>query len=244
MGRPGATDMPATTIATNRAARDAILARVRSALRKSTGEREPQSEADRYVAMHARGPQPAIAGDLVEAFVERAVHMESTVERIASRDAIPPAVARFLDALELPAAIAEQKSHEGVCWPEFADLDWRGAGLAIEARPTRGHDRLGVTGCLCAIAETGTLVFIPGPQMPTATTLLPDTHVVVVRASDVVATMEDAFGRVRAAKRTMPRAINLISGPSRTGDIEQTIVLGAHGPYRVHILLLAPPARR
>jgi len=164
--------------------------------------------------------------------------MESTVEHIASLHDVPAAVARYLDALELPDAIAAQKSHRGVCWPEFAGLDWTRAGLEIEARPTLGHDRLGITGCLCAIAETGTLVFIPGAEMPTATTLLPDTHIVVLRERDVVASMEDAFARVRTARPDMPRAINFISGPSRTGDIEQTIVLGAHGPYRVHILLL------
>ena len=232
----------ATTIDGNVAARDAILDRVRRALRKSDDGAVARADAQRYVAMHAQGPQPGSGTDLVAEFVERAIHMESTVERIVSRAAIPAAVANYLDALELPPAIAAQKSHNGVCWPEFADLDWSGAGLSIEPRPTHGHDRLGITSCLCAIAETGTLVFVPGREMPTATTLLPDTHVVVLRAKDIVATMEDAFNRVRAAKSTLPRAIHFISGPSRTGDIEQTIVLGAHGPYRVHILLLDPHA--
>ena len=73
---------------------------------------------------------------------------------------------------------------------------------------------------------------------PSATALLPDTHVAVVRADRIVSGMEDAFAMVRRDRSSMPRAVNLISGPSRTGDIEQTIVLGAHGPYRVHILLL------
>ena len=230
--------MAATSLQGNRPARDAILARVRKALGRSETQGSARVDAQGYIALRQRGPIPASGANLVDRFVDRAEHMESTVERLASRDEVPMAVARYLDALSLPAAIAEQKSHEGVCWPELGDLDWRGAGLSIEARPTQGHDRLGVTGCLCAIAETGTLVFIPGPQMPTATALLPDTHVVVVRAADVVATMEDAFARVRAAKSRMPRAINFISGPSRTGDIEQTIVLGAHGPYRVHVLLI------
>jgi len=236
--------MAATSLEGNRSARDAILARVRKALGKAGEQGAGRAQAESYVALHARGPIPINDANPVDRFVERAEHMESTVERLVSRDQVPMAVACYLDALKLPAAIAEQKSHDGVCWPEFADLDWRGAGLSIEPRPTQGHDRLGITGCLCAIAETGTLVLIPGPQMPTATALLPDTHVVVLRASDVVATMEDAFARVRAAKRYMPRAINFMSGPSRTGDIEQTIVLGAHGPYRVHVLLLDVPAPR
>ena len=100
--------------------------------------------------------------DLVARFMQRATDMASTVERVDSRSAIPAAVARYLDALDLPPELAAQKSHAGVCWPEFADLDWRGAGLAIEARPTLGHDRLAITGAFCAIAETGTLVLTTG----------------------------------------------------------------------------------
>ena len=176
--------------------------------------------------------------DLVERFIERAKAMASTVERIASIEQVPAAVAGYLDALVLPPELAAQKSHAGVCWPEFGGLDWSGAGLSIETRPTTGGDRLGITGCFCAIAETGTLVMTSGADTPTATTLLPDTHVAVVRAQRVVSGMEEAFARLRAERGVMPRAVNLISGPSRTGDIEQTIVLGAHGPFRLHLLVL------
>ena len=227
-----------TTLADNRAARDAILGRVRKALRKTGSDEGALAAAEAYIAAHAQGPRPKMPDDLVARFMQRATDMASTVERIGSEAEIPAAVARYLDALELPPALAAQKSHAGVCWPEFADLDWAGAGLSIEARPTVGNDRLGITGSFCAIAETGTLVFTTGADTPTATTLLPDTHVAVVRADRVVAGMEEAFALVRAANGGMPRAMNMISGPSRTGDIEQTIVLGAHGPYRVHLLLL------
>jgi L-lactate dehydrogenase complex protein LldG len=164
--------------------------------------------------------------------------MASTVERVADVAALPQVVARYLAALELPPALAAQKSTAGVCWPEFAGLDWAGAGLAIEARPTEGHDRLGITGCYCAIAETGTLVVLSEPASPTATTLLPDTHVAVLHANRIVAGMEDAFALIRSERGALPRAVHMISGPSRTGDIEQTIVLGAHGPFRVHIVLV------
>ena len=54
----------------------------------------------------------------------------------------------------------------------------------------------------------------------------------------IVATMEEAFALLRAEHGKLPRAVNFISGPSRTGDIEQTIVLGAHGPCRVHLILV------
>ena len=237
MGRPDATDM-SNPLDDNAAARDAILARVRAALAQAGKQPQPAAARAARIARRAHGPRPAMPADLVSRFLQRATDMASTVERLPSHAAIPTAVARYLDALVLPAAIAAQKSHRGVCWPEFADLDWRGAGLEIEPRPTAGDDRLGITGCLCAIAETGTIVVTSSPATPTATTLLPDTHVVVVREGDVVAGMEEAFARVRARHDGIPRAINMISGPSRTGDIEQTIVLGAHGPFRVHVLLV------
>lgn len=226
-----------TSLTNNQAARDAVLARVRSALGKSD-RRAARADADAHVAAHAHGPRPAMPADLVRRFMGRAADMESSVERIAERGAIPQAVARYVSSLELPPELAFQQSRAGACWPEFADLDWASAGLAIEARPTTGEDRLGVTGTFCAIAETGTLVVLAGADTPTATTLLPDTHVAVVRAERIVSGMEEAFALVRSERGRLPRAVNLISGPSRTGDIEQTIVLGAHGPFRVHILVL------
>jgi L-lactate dehydrogenase complex protein LldG len=227
-----------TTIDSNRSAREAVLARVKKALGKEGDRAKARDDADGYVAAHAHGPRPAMPADLVGRFMKRATDMESTIERLAGRADIPRAVAGYLDDLVLPPSLAEQKSHRGVCWTEFADLDWKGAGLEIEARPTVGHDRLGITGTFCAIAETGTLVVLPGPDWPTATALLPDTHVAVVRADRVVSGMEEAFALVRSERGRLPRAINLISGPSRTGDVEQTIVLGAHGPFRVHILVV------
>jgi L-lactate dehydrogenase complex protein LldG len=221
--------------------RERILGRVRDALARSGGAKDEAAariHAEAYVAAHAHGPRPPVPGDPIARFMQRASDMESTVARIADRREIPASVARYLDALELAPALAAQRSRQGVCWPEFADLDWAGAGLAIEPRPTTGDDKLGITGTFCAIAETGTLVLLSGALTPTGTMLLPDTHVAVVSATRIVAGMEEAFTLVRRERDPMPRAVNLVSGPSRTGDIEQTIVLGAHGPYRVHILIV------
>jgi len=224
----------------NTRARGAIMQRIGAALGR-TPTAGARSGAKSYIEAHAAGPRPAMPGDRVERFVLRSRMLASTVERIDTLSDIPAAVARYLDALVLPPALAGQRSRSGVCWPEFAGLEWNAAGLAIENRPTIGGDRLAITGCFCAIAETGTLVVTSGAGTPTASTLLPDTHVAVVRADRIVAGMEDAFALLRREHDMLPRAVNLISGPSRTGDIEQTIVLGAHGPFRMHVLLL--PAR-
>ena len=223
----------------NRHSRDAVLARVRAALgRRGNGE-DARDAAHAYIAAHRQGPRPATATDGVERFVTRAGDMESTVERVATLDDVAPAIGRYVLALNATCADPEQDPHAGVCWPEFGWLDWKAAGITIESRPTVGHDALGVTGCYCAIAETGTLVFVTGAETPTGTFLLPETHVAIVRADQIVPAMEDAFARIRAEyANAWPRAINLVSGPSRTGDIEQTIVLGAHGPRRLHIVLV------
>ena len=221
----------------NGVARDAVLGKVRAALGKTGDRAQATAEARAYLAGHAQGPRPAMPADLVDRFLRRATDMESTVERIATLAQLPKAVARYVDALDLDPSLAEQKSHRGVCWPEFGGLDWSDAGLAIEARPTQGKDRLGITGAFCAVAETGTLVITSGAATPTASMLLPDTHVAVVRPERIVAGMEEAFALIRAELGAMPRAVNFVSGPSRTGDIEQTIVVGAHGPFRVHIVV-------
>jgi len=219
-------------------ARDAVLGRVRQALGKTGPHSEALAEAQAYLDAHARGPAPAFDDERVLRFIRRAGDMESTVARVSHRNEIPGAVAAYLDTLESASALASPDPHGGVCWPEFADLDWARAGLSVEPRTTLGDDRVGITGVFCAIAETGTLVVVSGADTPTATTLLPDTHVAIVAADRIVDSMEDAFALIRKERGGMPRAINLISGPSRTGDIEQTIVLGAHGPFRVHILVV------
>lgn len=219
-------------------ARDNVLGRVRQALGRRQRDAAALAAAESTLAAHAEGPRPLLAGDRVACFMRRARDMESTVEQIGERAHIPAAVRRYLDGLRLPAVLAAQKTHTGVCWPEFAALDWPGAGLDIEVRPTLGSDRLGITGAFCAIAETGTIVISAGPDTPTATALLPETHVAIVPANRIVAAMEDALALLRRERGVMPRAVNLISGPSRTGDIEQTIVLGAHGPFRVHVIVV------
>ena len=91
-----------TSIADNRAARDAILGRVRKALHKTGSDAAARAEAEAYIAAHAQGPRPAMPADLIARFMQRATDMASTVERIASETEIPAAVARYLDALELP----------------------------------------------------------------------------------------------------------------------------------------------
>jgi L-lactate dehydrogenase complex protein LldG len=91
-----------------------------------------------------------------------------------------------------------------------------------------------------SFAETGTIAMVSGPQNPSTLNFLPDNHIVVVSAKDIQGDYEALFARVRFAygKGTMPRTVNFITGPSRSGDIEQTLLLGAHGPRRLHVIVV------
>src|SRR5690606_30088021 len=183
-----------------------------------------------YLAHHPAGPRPAFAGDLSECFRAQALRMSDTVEDVASMEAVPTAVARYLDAHGM--------TRQAVAWATLDDLEWSAAGVDVAFRPPVDADLVGITGAFCAIAETGTLLLLSGPRTWASASLLPETHIAIVPRSRIVATMEDGFALVRSEQGELPRALNMISGPSRTGDIEQTIVLGAHGPYRVHVIVV------
>jgi L-lactate dehydrogenase complex protein LldG len=212
-------------------ARAAILARIRSAQgRPAQPVPHEQSQVDSYIEHHPVGPQPTIGADRVAHFEAQALRMMCSVERVRSLDDAPAAIAAWLREKEL--------GERAVCWPSMGGLPWDQCGLSVEARAPTGDDLVGITGVFCAIAETGTLMLLSGPDTPAATHLLPETHIAVVPASRVVGHYEDGFARMRAERGSPPRAMNLVSGPSRTADIEQTIVLGAHGPYRVHVVIV------
>jgi len=213
-------------------ARENILARIRKAQGRGLSKpSQAELEAiDTYLRAHPRGTLPKVEGDLVARFRARAEAMQCTTDEVASEGDVPAAVARYLKAGNLP--------HSGCVWPQLAHLDWKAAGLSLELRAANADDPIGVTGAFAAIAETGTLVLASGPATPATASLLPETHVAVLSAQRIVPHMEDAFALAREAFGQMPRAINFVSGPSRTADIDQTIVLGVHGPARVHIVLI------
>jgi L-lactate dehydrogenase complex protein LldG len=224
------------TVGNSDAARKEILARIRSAQGRGASSRPSQAEIDAvetYLAAHPRGPLPDVGDDLVARFRARAEAMQSTTEMVERLADVPAAAARYLAANGLPRT--------GCVWPALGGLDWRGAGLALEARGAEDRDAVGVTGVFAALAETGTLMVASGPDTPAAASLLPETHIAVVPVARIVKHMEDGWALARAELGRLPRLVNFISGPSRTGDIDQTIVLGAHGPYRVHMILVRAP---
>ena len=214
--------------------RELILGRIRERLGRNAGNAAPaRAGIDAALAAQTPGPRPPPAADLIAAFRSRSEALSSTVDEVATPAEVPRAIASYL--------AAHQLGSQAVCAPSLAHLDWSGAGIATEARAAIDHDLVGITGCFRAIAETGTLMLCTSPTTPATVSLLPETHIAVVPAPTIVASMEEAWAAARAEFGQLPRAVNFVSGPSRTGDIEQTIVLGAHGPYRVHIVIVRHP---
>ncbi|MFP3567532.1 LutC/YkgG family protein [Paraburkholderia sp. SIMBA_030] len=212
-------------------ARRNILARIRAAQGREPepSASEHEAAAD-YLARHPPGPRPEMPADLTGRFIEEAQKMATTVDTVETLSEVPAAAHRYLTQHVLPT--------QAIAWQTLQDLQWAEAGLTVEFRKPKDGDMVGLTGCFCATAETGTLVLLSGQQTYASAGLLPETHIAIVPASRIVSGHEEAFDLIRSERGELPRAVNFVSGPSRTGDIEQTIVLGAHGPYRVHVIVV------
>jgi len=223
-------------------AKSDMLALIRSALGRGPLDPPALDALAARLEAHRRNLVPARAASLdaaarLELFVAMAKAADATVTNVADDAAIPDAVARYLAERNLPARLVMTPD------PGLAEIPWGNAAmLEIRNGLAAGDEAVGVTGCLAAVAETGTLALASGPASPTRNNFLPDTHIVVLRRADVVGIYEEVWDRLRARAggdgTFMPRTVNFITGPSRTGDIAQKLELGAHGPRRLHIVLV------
>ncbi len=221
----------------NPQARDIILGRIRRALGATDDDVERRVAVQRRLSHPSPGPIPkrteGTRPELVAQLKTRLEGLAATAE-IAPLAEIPTRVAEFLKNNNLPARLRSGAD------PLLAGLDWsKIPALTIEHGRAEPEDEVSLTHAVTAAAETGTLVFVSGADNPTTLNFLPETEIVVVRAEDVEGSYEATWTRIRAlyGDRSMPRTVNWVSGPSRTGDIDQTIVLGAHGPRRLHVIV-------
>ena len=222
-------------------AREAILGRIRDNLGRD--DTAAQSVEER-LARHEAGLRPQRAqiphAAQVDLFTSMAEEVDASVARVGEIDAVPEAVAEYLAAHNLPArlVVAPDSRLDGVPWDRRPTLEIR-SGVAEDS------DAVSVTPAFAGIAETGTVMAISGEGTPTTLNFLPETHIVVLRESEIVGTYEDGWSRLRqrtgttSASSLMPRTVNFITGPSRTADIAMTLYLGAHGPRRLHIIVVA-----
>jgi L-lactate dehydrogenase complex protein LldG len=215
-------------------ARDEIFAQIRRSLHV-TGTEGPRraAVADR-LARSPVGLIPERGRGGLSTFKEEAARSAATLAEVASAADIPAEIARYLREYNLPATLRIGAD------PRLAALPWAETALQLSHGPSDGHDLNAASVAFSGIAETGTLALTSGADNPTTLNFLPDNHIVVLFAEDVVGDLESVFAKLRQTygKGQAPRTLNFITGPSRSADIEQTLLFGAHGPRRLHIVLV------
>lgn len=223
-------------------ARDDVLAAVRRSLHV-TGEEAPRRAA--VASRLAETPAGVIPGrgqgsprQRAATFLAEVIRAKASVAEIARAEDVPAEIARFLRENNLPATLRMGED------ARLATLPWDATTLSVSHGPSDGHDLNAVSAAFAAIAETGTLALVSGPDNPTTLNFLPDNHVAVVFAEDLVGDLESVFSKLRTVYGAgeAPRTLNFITGPSRSGDIEQTLLLGAHGPRRLHVVFVGGSA--
>jgi L-lactate dehydrogenase complex protein LldG len=175
------------------------------------------------------------AAERVALFIGKVEAVAGTTQRIASTDELPAAVAEYLRSHNLPLAVKRGADKA------LAAAPWdREPAVTVTVGATEGGDLAALSHAFGAAAETGTLVLLSGSDNPTTLNFLPDNHIVVVAAEAIDGDYESVLARLRGqfGAERLPRAINLVTGPSRSADIEQTLILGAHGPRRLHVIVV------
>lgn len=217
--------------------REVILGALRRGLRRGP---LPEDQAAMLRGRLDRHPRQLIPersrlahADQVDLFVRNVEKEFGTVVRVADDAEVPGVVADYLAAQNLPGQLimAPHPALQGIPWSARPLLE-------ISEGRAQGTDMVSVQHGFAAIAETGTLMLPSAPVRPTTLNILTDTAIVVLRASRVVGAYEEAWDLLRAEIGAMPRNVMLVTGPSRSADIEQTLELGAHGPRRLHVVLV------
>ena len=215
-----------------KAGREAILGAVRAALGRDALSSDAVAELDARDSAHRRHTQPAIGDDSLATMRRMMARVQMGLTELDRVDQIGAAVADFLRQHQLPPSI--------VIAPEIAELpgiDWPD-GLEVRSGGAVADDLSSLTGCIAAIAETGSVVMDTRLDAPASLRFLPDNHLVVLRRDQVVDRLEDALALVRSPDGKRSRGVHINTGPSRTGDVEQVIEIGAHGPRRMHVFLI------
>lgn len=218
--------------------RDQILGKVRRALGRDGMDAVLRADIEARLAapspnlVPARGDRDLAAR--VDLFKAEAERVNADVVRVAVLSDVPAAVARYLADANLEARLTAQPT------ALLKDIPWtKQSTVTVGFDAPTGADAVGVSEAFAGIAETGTLILLSGSDRPIAVNFLPDTHIVVLPAGRILRAYEDAWAKLRAGGAPfMPRTVNWITGPSRTADIEQTLLLGAHGPRRLFVVIV------
>ncbi len=221
-------------------ARDTIFGKIRKGLESEMRDTGRETAVASRIAARFRHPTPGrVAGkshdEHIALFKSHMVGQSATILDAASMADIPALVAGYLRQNNLPARLSMGDD------ATLAALPWsKEPGLTRKIGRADPDDEVSLSHATAGVAETGTLFMASGPDNPVTLNFLPETHIVVLEGKDVVGPYEDAWMKIRArfGDRTLPRTVNMISGPSRTADIAGKLVTGAHGPRRLCVIVV------
>lgn len=217
--------------------RDYILSKIKAASETHNPSGDRAAVVEARIADHPRGiiPEQTLTPTaLLRRFSQKVRASAGTLETCKSGD-LKKVVTRYLRDHNLPARVRIGKDRR------LNKLKAAGGSLLeVEQGASHGDDLACVSHAMGGVAESGTLFLASGPNNPTTLNFLPEHHIVVVNAKNVTGSYEELISSVRKTygSGNMPRALNMITGPSRSGDIEQTLILGAHGPLALHVIVV------
>ena len=219
-------------------ARESVLAGIRRSLGVPGDEATRRFEVETRLKAAPPGIVPKRGqGDTatrLAVFKAEAERAQASLAEIATWEDAPAAIARFLRESNCPATLRMGAD------PRLAAMPWGETPIEILHGPSDGSDANAVSVAFAGIAETGTLALVSGADNPTTLNFLAENHIVVLPREAIAPDYESVFTSLRATygKGGAPRTLNFITGPSRSADIEQTLLLGAHGPRRLHIVIV------
>jgi L-lactate dehydrogenase complex protein LldG len=227
--------------------REVILTAIRRSLRRGALPADQAAMLRARLTQHPRGLIPARSRlarvEQIALFVRNVEKEHGTVASVADLASVPGVVAEYLVQQNLPTELVIAPH------PDLAAIPWADRPLLrLRIGRAEASDVVSVQQAFAAVAETGTLMLPSAPERPTTLNLLVETEIVVLSASRVVGAYEEAWDLLRTEPQDevsggfMPRNVMLVTGPSRSGDIEQSLELGAHGPRRLHVVLVESDA--
>ena len=198
------------------AARDNILKRIKATQNGSRANSLPELI------------RPRINPDQLVQFREKLELGGGRFHQVDNHAAAAALIVDFLIEQKLPMLLRLSPALQHMQWNDTVEVSYGRSD---------GKDLVSITPAFCAVAETGSVILLSGPDSPTSLNFLPDYHFVIVEASQLVSHMEDAWTKLRQ-QETTPRTINLITGPSKTADVEQVLQIGAHGPRQLCVIFV------
>jgi len=222
--------------------REKIMEKIKGSLRKKrtvhTSDEERRQAVLTRISEHPRGVIPASASlpkqDLLLQFSKKVQASEASFKLVKSYAKAAKEIMSYLQRHNLPPSIRMGSDYR------LEKLVWEGVPPQLRYGPSDGQDLVCVSHAQGGVSETGTLVLTSGPENPTSLNFLPENHIVLLRKKDLQNSYENSWKALRAqyADEKLPRTVNMITGPSRSADIEQTLILGAHGPLRLHVIVI------